>query len=857
MSDKDLFDSILGDIWSTTKKTSSSESDKYKTSDFLLDDILKEFGISEDKPKPEPQNHSSYADDFISNNSTGDIWANMFKDLSTEKTETKPKPVPIITEEVSRPEPIQAVPVQEPVKKTEPKQHTIARAVEPIKDPVIEQEKEQARNYVAELFGGNSPNAMTGTSAPVAEQPTIVADEPIVAPIRPIKKILSEREEENYKMRSGYIDLNAIREATAARNPIRPEEATQKFTSMNTEQRALFGKIGDFFSDATFQYDTSSVNNISAELINGRPRKQKNNVPENEDEIKINEQFEDIYDKKDIPAVEQELMFQVNIAGIKSIITAILTLPLALLNFFPGLIDSILPTVGTAYPVNHAIANLFILSIIAILNFNIIGKGIASLFRLRPTGSTLASLSVIASLSHCIYILIASEAITGMYCAVAALSVLFVLLGKYLYYKNVLKNFEILAFDTAKTACVNVAGGYSLKELYSDKERISACRSVDLITRFLSNSFDYNFADKTSRVSILSCIGILIVSVLAAILFNDAPSVFTLISAACCIVTPFCYDLAYSMPFYSVSSKIRKNGSAVVSYTRAGEFSKTSTMVLCDSDLFKPENIIVHSMKINGNDRINDVIINCASLLHESGSPVAGAFMNILDNKAEMLLPVYNFDWIPEKGVSGYINNVKYFIGSSQYLADCGIKLPSVDLEEKYKRAGRQVVMFADSTKLLAVFSISYCRDEQIFRNLHRINLGSLNLLVLTRDCNITSELMSQLYEMPVNNFTIASKNEFDRLYHKDDSKPKHPAGIYSITGATGITYALANCRRLMGTVRASVVMRTLALACGALILLLVGFTSGDIYSVITPARMALFHLLWMIPSLFISLFAG
>ena len=851
MADKDLFDSILGDIWSTpTKSTSASKSDKYKTSDFQLDDILKEFGVEPQRQKEDSSKHNSYADDFLSGSKSNDIWSSMLKDLSHQEQE--PPAAPVVTGDIAKPDTANIPSVATPPDTEKPVPKVIERAVEPAVDPVAQAKKEEARNYVAELFSDNSPQVLSGEQD-VKEK----AEEPVVAPIRPIKKILSEREEENYKMRSGYIDLNAIREATAARTESAPEDNTQKYTTMSTQQRALFGKIGDFFSDATFQFDTSSVNNISAELINGKPRKQKNNVQENEEELKINDQFEDIYDKKDIPAVEQELMFQVNIAGIKSIITAILALPLALLNFFPGLINSILPAIGSAYPINHAIANLFILGIIAILNFNIIGKGIASLCRLRPTGSSLASLSVVAALLHCVYVLITSDLNNEMYCAVAALSVLFVLLGKYLYYKNVLKNFEILSFDTQKTACVNIAGGYSLKELYSDKERINTCRSVDLITRFLSNSFDYNFADKTSQISILSSLGILVLAVLVGVLFQDAPSVFTLISGACCIVTPFCYDLAYSMPFYSVSSKIRKNGSAVVSYTRASEYAKTSTMVMCDSDLFKPENIIVHSMKINGNDRINDVIINCASLLHESGSPVAGAFMSILDNKEEMLLPVYNFDWIPEKGVSGYINNVKYFIGTSQYLADCGIKLPSVDLEEKYKRAGRQVVMFADSSKLLAVFSISYCRDEQIFRNLRRINIGNLNLLVLTRDCNITSELMSQLYEMPAANFTIASKSEFERLYHKDDAKPKHPAGVYSITGASGITYALANCRRLMGTVRASVVMRTLALACGALLLLLIGFTSGDIHSVITPARMALFHLLWMIPSLFISLFAG
>ena len=45
-SEKDFLDTILNDIWSGTSSTSEDSSGKYKTSDFQLDDILREFSKS-------------------------------------------------------------------------------------------------------------------------------------------------------------------------------------------------------------------------------------------------------------------------------------------------------------------------------------------------------------------------------------------------------------------------------------------------------------------------------------------------------------------------------------------------------------------------------------------------------------------------------------------------------------------------------------------------------------------------------------------------------------------------------------------------------------------------------------------
>ena len=157
----------------------------------------------------------------------------------------------------------------------------------------------------------------------------------------------------------------------------------------------------------------------------------------------------------------------------------------------------------------------------------------------------------------------------------------------------------------------------------------------------------------------------------------------------------------------------------------------------------------------------------------------------------------------------------------------------------------------------MAVFSISYKPDKMIYNNLRKINPEHFEMMILTRDYNITSELLAEMYDADPHNFTIATKEEFERLYHHDEVKDKYPAGIYSITGAGGITAALANCRRLISSVKASTVIRTVALLLGAVVFLALTLLTQDTATVFAPAKMLFFHCLWMLPALFISIFSG
>ena len=109
---------------------------------------------------------------------------------------------------------------------------------------------------------------------------------------------------------------------------------------------------------------------------------------------------------------------------------------------------------------------------------------------------------------------------------------------------------------------------------------------------------------------------------------------------------------------------------------------------------------------------------------------------------------------------------------------------------------------------------------------------------------------------MNENTFAIASKEEFERVYHNELPLEKAPAGIYSITGSGGITSALANCKRLMSTVKISVVFRTVALI-ASLALFIYACITNNVDTLLTAKNIILFHLMWIVPSLFVSVFAG
>ncbi len=838
MLDNEL-NSILNEIEIGKGKGIAEDQSKFKTSDFSLDSILKEYGFGTDtntvkEPVTEeelPKFPAKEPDELKEEILSGEL---------------------VIEPEPQAPE----IPVKEvaPIPEPEPKiESAISEPVNALENGPVSVPKVLGKKV--DIFDNQDIVSMLaanklGKTNDKGESP------------KEMTQLFTREQEEDFKMRSGYIDIAAIKAATAAIK-LEKEKVAEETIAVNTpeetspEQKALFSKIGSFFSDTTFRYDTSTVNELTVTAKKKKTRFKKDTQQIAEPEIKEEPLAPgDILEAEDVPNVEQDILSQMNIAFLKAILTGILAIPLALLNLFPNLVDDMLHSLSMANPFNYATANLCFLIIIAIINIGIIYKGLVGLFTLKPSGSTLAALSLLASIIHCVYVMIKPESLTSMFGVIAALSVIFVLIGKHNNYRNVYKNLEILAFNATKTACVNVEGGHSLKELYNENRKTVSCCSVKLLTHFLTKSFDYNFSDKLANISIL--VGIIAAIVVTSIsgLVKESNNVFGTLSIAFATLSPFCFDLAYSLPMNSTSNKIRKTGSAVVSYTVAKEFSNTTDFIMRDCDLFKPDNITVHSMKINGNEKINDVIINCASLIKASDSPVSGAFLNILDNKSSMLMPVTDFDWTPDKGYSGNINGTKYFIGSSQYLADCGIKLPTIDLEEKYKRIGRQVVMFADSRKLLAVFSISYNRDEQIYNNLHKISLEDMKILVLTKDCNITAQLLSEIYEMNDHTFAIASKEEFGRVNSDNNSIDKCPAGIYSITGSAGVTSALANCKRLISTIKISVIFRTIAIASCILLLIYASLTNN--FEVLLSAKnIILYHLIWLIPSIFVSAFAG
>ena len=253
MAEHDFLDSILNDIAAGAGKTQKSSSDE-----FLLDDILKEFGVlddaSPDRPKRAPEKKAPVrtAQEAAPAAATAKAAPETTEAAHVRRAQHAPAQVHKATETPAADKDISVLFGQQP-ESGKPAQ---AADGEPASEPA---EGEQGDLSIAALFASSinskrekQAHASAGAAPITAEVQEAMSNLPV---------ILTEDEEENFKMRSGYIDLAAVREATAAKFP---EPAVKKQNSkvmektavpkpsISKEQQALFNKIGNFFaSNAT------------------------------------------------------------------------------------------------------------------------------------------------------------------------------------------------------------------------------------------------------------------------------------------------------------------------------------------------------------------------------------------------------------------------------------------------------------------------------------------------------------------------------------------------------------------------------------------------------------------------------
>lgn len=432
--------------------------------------------------------------------------------------------------------------------------------------------------------------------------------------------------------------------------------------------------------------------------------------------------------------------------------------------------------------------NLAFLIVNALVCNNVIGEGIISLFTLKPDMNTPAALATIACVIQGAFLTMVPEKVTedvNIYFGLASLSILFTLLGKMFMNNRIKRNFNFLNSDgekytldtiQSKALCRELTRGQNIEEpeiAYSSKTKFP--------TEFLQISNSEDYSENISKITIPLFLGFsVLVSIITYFFGGDHNYMFslTVFSAMMCICAPLTCAFVANIPLNMMSKALTKNGAMAAGYRSLEDMDEVSTIAIDANDLFAGGTIVMHGIKTFSNSRVDNAIIDAASVACSSSGILMDIFMEMIQHKTSLLKKVDSVIYEDKMGISAWVEGKKVLIGNRNLMLNHEITPPDISYENKFKQDGREIIYLANSGELTAMFVVSYTGSDEMVEYLDDLASKGISLTVYTTDPNITANKIEELFDYTSDMVTIISSKNHAEFNEISCDKERAPAKV-------------------------------------------------------------------------------
>ncbi|MEG0457174.1 MAG: hypothetical protein RR549_03490, partial [Oscillospiraceae bacterium] len=326
-------------------------------------------------------------------------------------------------------------------------------------------------------------------------------------------------------------------------------------------------------------------------------------------------------------------------------------------------------------------------------------------------------------------------------------------LGVFINSKRMKKNYKLISSDYDKY-CADIIDSESitahLKRLSTYPQAISVS---SIKTKKLTGYFTHSESDEPSGMFAKIASPTLICAALILglfLYFNDKNLIyaFTAASIFIAITCPLTSCLSGYSLLYKLSSKLFKKGAVVTGYEAAHSLSETNGIIIDAKDLFPVGTITLHGVKTFSSERIDEAIVNVASVVYAAKGAYSDMFLEVVEGKTELLKTVDSYLYEDGMGVSAWIGSQRILVGNRQLLENHGVDAPSKDYEDRYIKEAREIIYLAVAGTLAAMFIIKYNPDNEIKYYLEKIQKAGFDIFIKTNDSNLTEEKISTIYNV-------------------------------------------------------------------------------------------------------------
>lgn len=312
-------------------------------------------------------------------------------------------------------------------------------------------------------------------------------------------------------------------------------------------------------------------------------------------------------------------------------------------------------------------------------------------------------------------------------------------------------------------------------------------------------------------------------------------------SALLAAATPLSWPLAGTLPTYFLSRRLSHSGCAVAGYSGARAVSGAKRMVITDEDLYPAGTLSLNGMKIYGEElgRVLSYAVAVARAADSQALPLLEQMLSDQGGRAEEL---DDFHWYEEGGAGGTIHGETVLLGSAYFMRRQNVRLP----RELKVPTG---LFLAVDGQLTAIFALRYQPSRNVDWALRALRRNRVTPVLAVRGSNITPEFLRRSFKVDAKPIYPDVQTRLSLLEQARRTGPAY-ALVYR-DGLMPYAETVLGSRKLLLAARWTVVLALLASVAGLLLCYYLTGIGG--YASLTPLRLVLFQLLWLLPGLLLA----
>lgn len=458
--------------------------------------------------------------------------------------------------------------------------------------------------------------------------------------------------------------------------------------------------------------------------------------------------------------------------------------------------------------------------------------GISDLFHLRYSLNTTLALSFIACMADAWFCLDEQRV---PFCSAFVLEMSMAMLANYHRYTTELAQLDTMRKATSLTSLV--------KEPMFYGKRPGILRGEGDVEDFMDTYSRPGAPEIIQRVyalvAMLCCVGI---AALTWLLYGSVSMAVKIFSTSMLVSIPAGYFVALTRPASLLEKRLHMVGAVICGWQGVRKLCGRAVIPLRDKDLFPRGSIKLNGIKFYSDRPGTEVVSYTASLIFEAGGALVPLFRKLLTSRNATEYPVESFRDYGRGGVGGEVNGEPVLLGNLEFLQDMGVEIPQGTMVN-------QAVYVSIDGQLAAVIAISYAKMRSAAAGIVSLcGCRKLKTLLLAGDFMLTDGFIREKFSIRTKRLILPPQEERVEFAARQANPESDVLALVTRDDLLSSAYAITGAMSLR---RACVVGTAVGLIggiAGILIMLALSYLGST--DLLTPSRILLYQLAWMIPSL-------